>query len=48
MSWATPAWVHSESLDTVLISRLEEKLGALSPQAMRAVDQALEVSLGLR
>ena len=44
----TPAWVHCESLDTVLISRLEEKLGALSPQAMRAVDQALKVSLGLK
>ena len=42
------AWVHCESLDTVLISRLEEKLGALSPQTMGAVDQALKVSLGLK
>jgi mRNA-degrading endonuclease toxin of MazEF toxin-antitoxin module len=40
--------VHCESLDTVLISRLEEKLGALSAQAMSAVNQALKVSLGLR
>jgi len=44
----TPAWVHCESLDTVLISRLEDTLGALSAEAMRAVDQALKVSLGLR
>ncbi len=44
----TPTWVHCESLNTVLVSRLEEKLGALSPQAMRAVDQALKVSLSLR
>lgn len=44
----SPAWVHCESLDTVLTTRLEEKLGTLSPQAMSAVDQALKVSLGLR
>jgi mRNA-degrading endonuclease toxin of MazEF toxin-antitoxin module len=44
----TSTWVHCESLDTVLMSRLEEKLGALSAQAMSAVDQALKVSLGLR
>lgn len=44
----TMAWVHCESLDTVLVSRLEDKLGALSPQAMCAVDQALKVSLGLK
>ena len=30
------------------ISRLKEKLGALSPQTMGAVDQALKVSLGLK
>jgi mRNA interferase MazF len=44
----TPAWVHCESLATVLISRLEEKLGTLSPQALRAVDQALKVALALK
>ena len=40
----SPAWVHCESLDTVLTTRL----GTLSPQAMQAVDQALRVSLGLK
>jgi mRNA interferase MazF len=45
---SSPAWVHCESLDTVLTTRLEEKLGALSPQAMSAVDRALKVSLGLK
>ena len=44
----SPAWVHCESLDTVLTTRLEQKLGTLSPQAMQAVDQALRVSLGLK
>lgn len=44
----TPNWVHCESLATVQISRLEEKLGALSPQAMAAVDRALKVSLALK
>ena len=44
----SPAWVHCESLDTVLTTRLEEKLGTLSTQTMQAVDQALKVSLGLR
>ena len=43
-----PNWVHCESLDTVRITRLEEKLGALSPQAMAAIDKALKVSLGLK
>jgi mRNA interferase MazF len=42
------AWVHCESLATVPTSRLEEKLGTLSDQAMHAVDQALKVSLGLK
>lgn len=44
----TPNWVHCESLSTIRTSRLEEKLGALSPQAMAAVDQALKISLALK
>ena len=43
-----PAWIHCESLNTVLISRLEEKLGTLSEQAMQDVNLALKVSLGLK
>lgn len=43
-----PAWVHCESISTVEVSQLEEKLGSLSPEAMRAVDQALKISLGLK
>jgi len=30
------------------VSRLEERFGALSPQAMAAVDRALKVSLSLK
>ena len=44
----TPAWVHCEMLNTVAVSRLEERLGTLSPEAMRTVDEALKVSLALR
>jgi len=43
-----PNWVHCESLATVHVSRLEERFGALSPQAMAAVDRALKVSLSLK
>jgi mRNA interferase MazF len=43
-----PAWVHCETLTTAAVSRLEDRLGALSPEAMRAVDQALKISLALK
>jgi len=42
------AVVHCETISTVPASWLEGKLGTLSPQAMRAVDQALKVSLALK
>jgi mRNA-degrading endonuclease toxin of MazEF toxin-antitoxin module len=42
------SWVHCETISTVPIAWLADKLGALSPEALRALDQALKVSLGLR
>jgi mRNA interferase MazF len=42
------AVVHCETVSTVPIAWLEEKLATLSAPAMAAVDQALKVSLGLK
>lgn len=41
------SWVHCETLNTLPITLLEERLGALSPQSMGKVDEALRLSLGL-
>jgi mRNA interferase MazF len=43
-----PAWVHCETVNTIPVSLLEERLGALTPGAVGRVDEALRLSLGLR
>jgi len=42
-----PSWVHCETISTIPATMLEERLAALSPDAMRRVDEALRRSLGL-
>jgi mRNA interferase MazF len=42
-----PAWVHCETINTIPVSLLEDRLGALSPAAMGRVDEALRLSLRL-
>ena len=42
-----PSWVHCETLATLPVAMLEERLGTLSPESMRRVDEALTPSLGL-
>ena len=42
------AVVHCETISTMPIAWLEEKLATLSATTMAAVDQALKVSLGLK
>ncbi len=41
------SWIHCETLTTLPIGMLEERLGTLSAQSMARVDEALRVSLGL-
>jgi mRNA-degrading endonuclease toxin of MazEF toxin-antitoxin module len=42
------AVVHCETVSTVPIAWLDDRLATLSEPAMAAVDQALKVSLGLK
>jgi len=42
-----PSWLHCETLGTISVAMLEERLAALSPAAMARVDEALRNSLGL-
>jgi len=42
-----PSWVHCETINTIPVGVLEERLGVLSPDAMSKVDEALRRSLGL-
>jgi mRNA interferase MazF len=42
-----PSWVHCETINTIPITMLEERLGTLSPESMLRVDEALRRSLGL-
>lgn len=42
-----PSWVHCETLSTVPVEMLEERLAVLSPEAMGRVDEALRNSLAL-
>ncbi len=42
-----PSWVHCETLNTIPSALLEERLGALAPETMSKVDEALRRSLGL-
>lgn len=42
-----PSWAHCETINTIPSAMLEERVGSLSPAAMRRVDQALKHSLGL-
>ena len=41
------SWVHCETLNTLPVSLLEDRLGVLSPESLSRVDEALRVSLGL-
>jgi mRNA interferase MazF len=43
-----PAWVHCETLGTLPVEMLEERLAVLSPETMGRVDAALRNSLALR
>ena len=42
-----PAWVHCETVNTIPVALLEERLGTLGAQIMQKVDDALRRSLGL-
>jgi mRNA interferase MazF len=42
-----PSWVHCETLSTLPVDMLEERIAVLSPEAMRRVDAALKDSLAL-
>ncbi len=41
------SWVHCETLNTLPIGVLEDRLGVLAPESLSRVDEALKVSLGL-
>ena len=43
-----PSWVHCETITTIPVTMLEERLAALAPATMRCVDEALKSSLALR
>jgi mRNA interferase MazF len=43
-----PSWVHCETISTVPMAMLEERLAVLSSEAMARVDEALKNSLALR
>jgi len=43
----TTSRVHCETITTIPVSLLEDRLGALTPAAMSRVDEALRLSLGL-
>jgi mRNA interferase MazF len=42
-----PSWVHCETLNTLPVTVLEDRLGVLTPESLARVDEALRVSLGL-
>ena len=46
-SWARPAWVHCETLNTIPSDLLEERIATLAPATMLKVNEALRDSLGL-
>ena len=41
------SWVHCETLNTLPMGMLEERLGMLGTETMSRVDEALKTSLGL-
>jgi mRNA interferase MazF len=43
-----PSSVHCETINTIPMAMLEERLGALAPETMLLVDDALRSSLALR
>ena len=43
-----PCWVHCETVNTILQTLLESQCGALTPQEMDRVDEALHRALGLK
>ncbi len=42
-----PSWVHCETITTIPVAMLEERLGVLAPETMCRVDDALRNSLAL-
>jgi len=42
-----PSWAHCETLSTIPVAMLEERLAVLSPATMARVDEALRNSLAL-
>lgn len=42
-----PSWVHCETITTIPVAMLEERLGVLAPETMCRVDDALKRSLAL-
>jgi mRNA interferase MazF len=42
-----PSWVHCETITTIPVDLLEERVATLAPATMLRVDEALRSSLGL-
>ena len=42
-----PSWVHCESITTIPVTMLEQRVGKLTPATMLRVDDALRSSLAL-
>lgn len=42
-----PSWVHCETITTIPVNLLEERVATLAPATMLRVDEALKNSLGL-